>query len=66
MSTYYYLACDEHHTISEIVARVNLMADWNLVPFGLERFLSEHGSCKPVLITEHDDRADTYEKVMEN
>ena len=66
MSMYYYLVCDEHKVVSEMVARQGLLADWSVAPFGLEHFLSEHGGCKPILITEHDERVDDYEKVRES
>lgn len=65
MSTYYYLVCEEHKVVSEIVARQGLLADWQVNPFGLEHFLSNHSSCKPTLVTEHDERVDDYEKVRE-
>lgn len=63
MSTFYYLVCDEHKAISRVIGGRSFPARWWSNDEGeLEEFLDAHGDCdpNPVLISEHDGRADDY------
>jgi hypothetical protein len=60
MSTYYFAICTQHAEVSEIVARQALIGDWSASNENLAAFLEEHGSCKPLIVTEHDERVFEY------
>jgi hypothetical protein len=63
LSTYYYLACDRHKVVSRVIGGRSFPHRWWSNDEGeLETFLEAHGDCKPlpVLISEHDARADDY------
>lgn len=59
MSTWYYLVCDCHRVHSGILGGRSFPARWWMQPDDhgrLAAFLEAHHDCKPVLLSEHDDR----------
>lgn len=60
MSTYYYAICTQHAAVSECVARWGFAAPLKTSSENLAAFLEEHGSCEPLIVTEHDERVFDY------
>jgi hypothetical protein len=66
VSTYYYLVCEEHKVVSEVIGGRSFPARWWSNDNGeLERFLEAHGDCKPapLLLNEYDDRTFEYPEI---
>lgn len=62
MSTYYYAICTDHQAVSEILVRQPFLGDWQAWSSNLLAFVEEHGSCKSLIVTEHDDRVFDYKQ----
>jgi hypothetical protein len=66
MSTYYYLVCDQHKAVSQVIGGRSFPHRWWSNDGGeIESFLAEHADCKPnpQLVSEHDGRTDDYAEV---
>jgi hypothetical protein len=65
VSTYYYLLCEQHKVSSHVIGGRAFPDRWYSTSRGeLEQFLADHADCKPnpILVNEHDDRVDDWDR----